>query len=100
MWISTYDGLLRWNDGGVVPVTAGLPKGSGFRRIFGHERRLKYLASLDYCLFTREENGWRNVHIPGRSNVNSAYAVLEDSRKRLLVGTLAGLYQVRDGRVR
>ncbi|MCK4760784.1 MAG: PAS domain S-box protein [Candidatus Aminicenantes bacterium] len=35
---------------------------------------------------------WVNYRHPGKSRANSLYAIMEDSRGRLLVGTLAGLY--------
>jgi PAS domain S-box-containing protein len=70
------------------------------RRIFGSSGKLRYIATRNFGLNVyiesddQRKSHWKNYQVPGCKNANNVYAVKKDSRGRLLVGTLDGLYIV------
>lgn len=70
------------------------------RKIFGSSGKLRYIATRNFGFNAYLENAdprkshWKNYQVADNKNANNVYAVKKDSRGRLLVGTLDGLYIV------
>jgi PAS domain S-box-containing protein len=106
LWIDNRDNVWLGTDRGIF-LRTGTPAGNGFvsqkiggftkinpRRIYGSEGQLRYAASHQAGVYVYEDQikQWKNYRVPGDSKANSVYAVKKDSRGRLLIGTLNGLF--------
>jgi signal transduction histidine kinase/ligand-binding sensor domain-containing protein/CheY-like chemotaxis protein len=70
------------------------------RRIYGDRENLRYIASSGKGLYVYQEhsNQWRNYKLTGKDyqRADSIFALKRDSKGRLLLGTLAGIYILED----
>ncbi|MDQ1352726.1 MAG: Response regulator, partial [Acidobacteriota bacterium] len=99
IWLSSEQGFFVKSGELFLPVTLGPDPQPALRKIFGEaggERRVRYLAGMGTGVYIYEDETkqWKNFQAPGDIRANGVYAIYKDSRNRLLVGTLAGLYTV------
>jgi PAS domain S-box-containing protein len=94
LWVGTGKGIYLRTQNGFIPKNIGNVPGLGVRRMFGYSDKLRYLASLDsgLYLYLEHKKMWKHYPIPGGYKANAVYAVEQDYRGRLLIGTAAGLF--------
>lgn len=99
LWVAADRELFHFDGERFIPHTPlGLRKGN-VRRIFQDRQGVLYLATSNLGLLERRPEGWRTVPCDQDGKANSVYALLEDSRGRLWVGTGGGLYRSEKGRL-
>jgi PAS domain S-box-containing protein len=71
-------------------------KKSSFRKLFGDDDGLTYMAAYQKGILCRnpDTGQWENFRYQGEGKGNNTFSVFRDSRGRLLVGTLDGLFRV------
>lgn len=64
------------------------------RRIYGSAGKLRYIATHKNGIYVYDDgsNQWKKYQVPGNPEANDAYSLIKDSRDRLLIGTLDGVY--------
>jgi PAS domain S-box-containing protein len=64
------------------------------RRIYGGSGQLRYIAGHNTGVFIYDEQNhrWKNYTVPDDEKANGTYAIKKDSRGRLFIGTVGGLY--------
>jgi two-component system cell cycle sensor histidine kinase/response regulator CckA len=94
VWAASEEGIFYLTPQGFVPVNIGNFADLNPRRIYGSGEKLRFIATYDQGIFVYgEETGrWENYRVPDDQKINNVYAIKKDSRGRLLVGTLNGLY--------
>lgn len=96
VWVGTRHGIFRQSGNRFIyePID-GFPN-PNIRKIFGRGRELGYLATFTNGLlaYDKKMNRWENYRLPGISTANSIFAVKEDSKGRILLGTRAGLFVI------
>lgn len=97
VWIGTTEGIFYLNQDKQVLNRVNEFPVVNTRKIFGKKGKLHYVAAHNTGLYIYEENRWKNYRAAGDPQANGVYAVHDDSRGRLLVGTTAGLYILEEG---
>jgi PAS domain S-box-containing protein len=115
VWVGTSQGIFLYTDAGKGNGTHSgqlkLRKINEFpdvylRRITGLSRKLRYAGSVKSGFFERiysKQNNawqWKNYRVPKNKKLNSVYAIHQDSKERLLIGTMDGLYTLENGDLR
>jgi signal transduction histidine kinase/ligand-binding sensor domain-containing protein/CheY-like chemotaxis protein len=64
------------------------------RKLYLTREKSLYIGSMNKGVYeyTQHKNQWKNYQFPGNRRANQVYALKRDSRNRLLIGTLAGLF--------
>lgn len=93
VWLGTQFGIYYHQPGkGFELRNPGKYGKVSARRLYGSRGQLRYIASHNSGLYVHRANRWQNYRVPGNENVNNVFSVKKDSRGRLFVGTMAGLY--------
>ncbi len=100
LWITSNSGLLLFSDGHAVQVNSPVLINRFLRKIGRTLDGKLIVTSSSAGIFVREASGWVQYKSPDNDNANNAYSVVDDGRGHLLVGTLAGLFEAKDGRLR
>ncbi len=94
LWISDAKGLAIKDGNKFQRIGMDDDVFRSIRKIFQGPGEKIYLATFYYGLYMYEQGRWTKYHSPGVESANRIYAVLSDSKDRLLVGSLAGLFTV------
>ncbi|MGD2092607.1 MAG: response regulator [Candidatus Aminicenantes bacterium] len=101
MWIATDKGIFIGNKNKTkfVPLKFGKFGNLTGRKISGDQGKLRYIGGFHDGLYVywEQKNQWINCRVPGNPRANSIYAINKDSQKRLLIGTLAGVFILENG---
>jgi PAS domain S-box-containing protein len=64
------------------------------RKIYGNSGKLRYIGTHREGLYVYDDkvNQWKKYQVPGNHKANDVYSLIKDSRGRLLIGTLDGVY--------
>ncbi len=91
LWASGHHAVWRYEDGRLEPAAPEEYFETGARRMFLGADGTLYLATGGWGLVLHRGGSWRRALSPDGLMGNNVYAVLEDSRGRVLVGTQGGL---------
>jgi two-component system cell cycle sensor histidine kinase/response regulator CckA len=96
VWIGTNLGIFFMVGNGSRFVSIGVGKLPTplVRKIYNGAKKILYLGSAFNGVYAYEnkKKGWKNYQVPGHKGANNVYAMKEDHRGQLLIGTLAGLF--------
>jgi PAS domain S-box-containing protein len=97
LWVGGNNGLFFYTGSNFISIPCKRFPLHSVRRIYwppGPGKQLLYCATSHAGIFVYEpeEKKWDNYRLPGRNIINNTYAVVKDSRGRILIGSLAGLY--------
>ncbi len=99
LWVGSQEGLFHFTDNKLVRSDLGGLPSVPIRRITQGRSGALYFATSGLGIRTFDtDKGWRQYSWPAKTE-NEVYAVLEDSRYRVWVGTLAGLFRLEDGQL-
>ena len=96
IWVTTNKGLHRWNGKKFVVLDKPVFKEATFRKLVLGSTDDIYLASNGHGVFHYHHQRTTRYYLPGEKSANNVYAVCCDSRGRTWVGTIGGLYQLKD----
>ncbi|MCK5055362.1 MAG: PAS domain S-box protein [Candidatus Aminicenantes bacterium] len=91
-WVAGKRGVFSLTGDRFAPLGPGNFPKMTIRKIYKTKNSVFYIASVIGGIYRYEKNRWQNYRLPGESKGNSVYAIYEDSRGRVLAGTLGGLY--------
>lgn len=92
VWVGTNEGIYYRAKNRFSAVKTGPFAPIFIRKIFGFAGQLRYIASMNVGVFVNQNNQWKNYRFWGNTQGNAVYAIQKDSRGRVLVGTLTGLF--------
>ena len=96
IWIGHKKGVDRWRNG----ILEKLPLAKGIhcevRRIFEGSDGSLYLGSWNNGLWVLREGRWSNYRSADDYKVNTIYSIAEDNAGNILVGTIGGLYVLKE----
>ncbi len=98
VWAACQNTLVHMSGDRAAPVFSQPPGDYYIRKIFFGRSGEMALAS-PAGLWVLENAVWKRYHNPGNRDVSNVYAALRDDDGRLLVGTMAGLMETKDGRL-
>ena len=90
--------LFRFSGDRAMRVFPNATESSYIRKIFFGRGGEFFLAS-SAGLWAKENSGWKRYYDPAQRDASNIYAVLRTDDGRLIVGTMAGLREARDGRL-
>jgi len=99
VWLGTGRGIFlgRENENGFmakkVKITSATTDPNP-KRMSGFAGKLRHIASHNHGVYVYIEgkNKWKNYRVPNDEKANAVYAIKKDSKGRLLIGTLKGVY--------
>ena len=97
VWIARNDKVFLWGNGRAADVTPAEFRDIFIRKLVSGPGGSVFVTTSNHGIFQWDGNSWTNftnTTEPGAANV---YAVLADSKGRVLAGTIAGLYVVSGG---
>jgi two-component sensor histidine kinase/ligand-binding sensor domain-containing protein len=99
MWVASNQGVLLY-AGGRFSSVPGMPAKGQYIRVIGHtlDGRL-FIGGPSGGILVQGTGGWVRFQNDAATSVNNVYSAADDGRGRLLVGTLAGLFEAKDGRL-
>jgi signal transduction histidine kinase/ligand-binding sensor domain-containing protein/CheY-like chemotaxis protein len=103
MWVGTLEGIFKPAPPHAIPHLKTkrfirMSTGQFFvirvRKLYRTREKLLYIGSMNKGVYeyAQHKNQWKNYQFPGNRRANQIYALEQDSRNRLLLGTLAGLF--------
>jgi PAS domain S-box-containing protein len=96
VWVGTGRGIffMANNENRFVSVPVDKFPIPAVRKIYITTKNVLYLGSTFNGVYEYEskKNRWKNYRLPGRIGGNNVFAIKEDRRGRLLIGTMAGLF--------
>ncbi len=99
MWVATNMGPVPFSGLRAGPPTAGAPRNQFMRRIiFTPDGRL-VCATPSSGILGLDGGRWISYSSPDEPAANNVFALFDDGPDRLLVGTMAGLYLAKDGKL-
>jgi CheY-like chemotaxis protein len=96
VWVGTSQGVffMAGNENRFVSIVGGKLPTLSVRKIYVGTKKILYLGSTfnGVYVYENKKKQWKNYRAPGESGANNVFALKEDHRGRLLIGTLAGLF--------
>jgi PAS domain S-box-containing protein len=96
VWVGTKGGIFirTGNENKFVPIKNKTFSNLHPRRIYGSGSKLRYIATHEAGMYVYEHQTkqWKHYGVPGDWKANYVYTIKKDSRGRLLIGTLNGLF--------
>ena len=96
VWVGTGQGIFSMdaNKNRFVSIPVNTFPTPAVRKIYITEKRILYLGSTFNGVYEYEikKNQWKNYQVPGAKGANNVFAMKQDPRGRLLIGTMAGLF--------
>jgi PAS domain S-box-containing protein len=96
VWVGTSRGVffMAGNENRFVSIRVDKFPTPAVRKIYAGTKKILYLGSTYNGVYAYEDkkNQWKNYRVPGANGANNVFALKEDHRGRLLIGTLAGLF--------
>jgi PAS domain S-box-containing protein len=99
-WAAVNDGLFKWQGHGFVSPNPPIKINCDIRRLFKGSGDLIYIASGSCGLFRLQKGVIKHILPVERDVHESIYAVYEDKKENLLVGTGKGLFTLEDGKLK
>ncbi|MCP4659459.1 MAG: response regulator [bacterium] len=99
MWAGGEDGIFRFDGDRFAAVAHPLPPAAIRRIAIGGDGTL-YFATAGEGLYSVRDGDWRQHRSAEGAVADQVYTVLVDHRGRVLAGSRAGLYTMRDGVLR
>jgi len=98
VWVGTLNGLYYLTPSGTVIKSGWDFDGIYLRRLYGDPvtKQLMYIGTATHGLLWYKEGYWKTYRAEGNEKANGVYSILKDSRGRLLMGTLDGVYTVKN----
>ncbi len=97
VWVGTSNVILKLREDKLSPLEiAKAIRCKGLRKIYVVSGRI-YLASAGNGVYEFKNKQWRNYLASTDSAVNSVYAVAQDHEGRILLGTMRGVYSLKEG---
>ncbi len=96
VWVVTSSGVFKESNGRLIKSTDLDYKDLYLRRIYISEDDDIYLTSVSEGVFRKTKNDFRQFRAQDNVNANNVYAVYKDSKKRVFIGTKAGLYIIKN----
>jgi PAS domain S-box-containing protein len=100
LWLGTDKGIYTKKDHGFVPVKPGVLKEPNVRKIYKPSPDTLYLATIGDGLYEYKDRRWNQYLHAGDSKANDIFSVIKDSRGNLFLGTLGGLFTLKEGEIR
>ena len=100
LWVGTEKGIYAKKDHGFVPAKPGVLKEPNIRKIYKPSPDTFYLATIGDGLYEYKDRRWNQYLHAGDSKANDIFAVIKDSRGNLLLGTMGGLFTLKEGKIR
>jgi PAS domain S-box-containing protein len=100
VWVGTSHVImeLRGNELSLLEIAKEI-RSPGFRRIYAVSGRI-YLATAGNGVYEYKNKRWRNYLASTDSAVNSVYAVARDHDGQILLGTMRGVYGLKEGDIK
>ncbi len=96
VWVGTSRGtfFMAANENRFVSIPVKKFPTPAVRKIYITTNGILYLGTTFNGVYRYEikKNQWKNYRVPGKNGANNVFALSQDLRGRLLVGTMAGLY--------
>ncbi|UCH96606.1 MAG: PAS domain S-box protein, partial [Candidatus Aminicenantes bacterium] len=96
VWVGTSQGIffMAANENRFVSIPVVKFPTPAVRKIYITPEKILYLGSTfnGVYVYENKKNQWKNYRVPGESGANNVFALKQDHRGRLLVGTMAGLF--------
>ena len=99
VYVSTEESLYVYDKGRFVDLDTGNHILRGVRKIFLGRDNSKFLATFRDGVYHWKKDNWLRYKNPGRLESNNIFSVFTDSQERIWVGSLAGLYVVKEERL-
>ncbi|MFQ5582979.1 MAG: two-component regulator propeller domain-containing protein, partial [Calditrichia bacterium] len=96
IWVGSKDGLFIFKNNTFQRAKINRSRNINIRRLFKGPDGTIYIATCSNGIYIYQKNSLKQILNTNNSHANSTYAILNDSRGRLWVGTLAGLFTVQD----
>jgi len=100
LWLGTDKGLYTKKDHGFAAVKLGVLKEPNVRKIYKPSPDTFYLATTGDGLYEYKNHRWNQYRYAGDPRANDIFAVTKDSRGNLFLGTLGGLFILKEGEIR
>jgi PAS domain S-box-containing protein len=91
-WVAGEKQIFIFDGSGFTTLTPDNFPDMTIRRIFPAKKNALYIATIGSGVYVYNKKQLENYRLTAGSSSNSVYAVYEDSRGRLLFGTLGGLF--------
>lgn len=103
VWVGTMKGLYIKKNNGFMPLNTGIHGSEtlNIRKIYkspGDDTY--YFATVNSGLLEYKNHEWHQYKNHLEPNANNIYAILEDTRGRLLLGTFGGLFVLKNGEIK
>jgi PAS domain S-box-containing protein len=99
IWVATGREVLTLRDGELVPLELALGIHSKFRKIYIAADGSIYLGTMAEGIYEYKNNRWRNYRCVKKPRLNSVFAITQDRRGRILIGSRGGLCTLNNGRI-
>jgi len=99
LWVGGTYGLYRLQDDHFECVDLGEHKIRVIRRLFKGPNQTLQVATSSQGLLTLTGERWQHFQVPEHPLADRVYAVHTDPGGRILVGTMAGLYELKNDRL-
>lgn len=100
LWVGTKKGLFTKKGHVFVPVKPGVLITPNIRKIYKPSPDIFYLATTNAGLYEYKDHRWNQYRHPGNSKANNIYAIIKDSHNNLFLGTLGGLFILKEGEIK
>ncbi|MDD8026010.1 MAG: two-component regulator propeller domain-containing protein, partial [Acidobacteriota bacterium] len=99
LWVSSNQGLLLYAGGKFEPAPDASLANRYIRKIGRTRDGRIFITSASGGVSVKERGVWTRFSSSDNPSANNGYAAADDGRGHLLVGTLAGLYEAKEGRL-
>jgi PAS domain S-box-containing protein len=100
VWVGTGKGIFFRTPNGFVSKNIGEFSTPNPRKLYGFSGKLLCIGDFEAGVYVYQENKWKNVQFPGDRKANAVYALKKDSKGRLLIGTLKGVFILENESIR
>jgi PAS domain S-box-containing protein len=94
IWVGTGEGIFCGSEKEFELIRFNNASIANARRLYGSAGKLRLIAthlSGIYC-YVEEDDRWENYQVASDPNANNVFSIKADSRGRIFVGTLSGLF--------
>ncbi len=99
LWVATGKEMLTLREEELVPLELARGIHSKFRKIYIASDGSIYLGTMAEGIYEYKNNRWRNYRCAENPGLNSVFAITQDRRGRILIGSRGGLCTLNNGRI-
>jgi len=99
LWVASNQGLFLFSGNKAGPAPGLAPINYYMRKIGRTLDGRVFVTSSSAGVHVQEGGGWTQFLSPDNPSANNVYSAADDGRGRLLAGTLAGLFEAKNGRL-